>query len=58
MESDDILTDKVDVRRPELLIERIILRAVAESGDIVGECVEPNIDDVILVNGHGDAPLE
>ena len=40
---------------PELFHLRLVA-AVAAGGEIVDESVEPNVDGVLLVAGHGDAP--
>ena len=37
METDDILAYEVNIGRPEFFIKRIILRAVAEGGDVIGQ---------------------
>ncbi len=61
MEADDLLAYEVEVGGPvvlELLLLGWVVGAVAEGGHVVGEGVEPDVDDVLLVVGHGDAPLE
>ena len=61
METADFFADEVDVGRPEALKAGLILRlvgAVAEAGDVVGERIHPDVDDVLFVTGNGDAPGE
>src|SRR5204862_5134386 len=43
---------------PVLAIEAIILGAEAERGDVVGERVEPHVDDVAGMPGKRDAPAD
>src|SRR4029077_906278 len=61
------LADKMDVGGPELFILRLlcgVVAAVAYGGHVVGQGVEPNVDDVLLLGGagcwfgDGDAPVE
>ena len=60
VEAHDVLADDVDVRGPVSLIIRaaLALAVIAETGDIVGERVQPDIDDVFGVRLDGDAPAE
>ena len=58
VEAHDILRDHVGVGRPELVEVVVLVIEIAQRGDIVGERVDPDIDDMLLVEGHGDAPLE
>ena len=60
MEADDVLTDEVEIRRPELVEHRVAVsvRIIAETGDIVRERVEPYIYDVLRILDDRDAPLE
>ena len=61
VEAGDLLADEVQVGRPEFLEFGLvcgIIAAVAEGGDVVGQRVEPDVDDVLLVAGNGDAPGE
>lgn len=41
---------------PELFKLVILVVAVAERGDVVGQRVDPHVDDVAGVEGDGDAP--
>lgn len=56
VESHDFLADEMDIRRPVFLIETIILRAVAKRGDIVGERIHPDVDDMLRVECDRHAP--
>ena len=58
MEADDVLADKVQVGRPVFFIifAAVPVGIVAEAGDIVGQGVQPDIDDVLFVKRHGNPP--
>ena len=58
MEADDLLADHVHVRGPILAEELVVFRGIAQGGDVVGERVDPDIDDVLGIEGHLDAPIE
>jgi len=59
MESHNVLTDDMHVGRPVLVISlSLLVYIVAKSGDIVGKSVYPHVDNVLLVKGHGHAPLK
>ena len=58
VEARDVFADNVHVRWPEFLVETVVVRAPAEGGDIVGEGVEPDVDDVLFVDRHRNAPVE
>ena len=61
MEAGDVLADDVQLFgiAPEFVIKgRAAVGVVAEPRDIVGESVQPHIDDVAAVKIDGDAPLE
>ena len=57
MEAHDLLADEMDVGGPEF---REFLRVVEEARrrDIIRQRVEPDIDYMLFVAGHGDAPVE
>ena len=63
VESYDVLTDHVYVSGPEflellgLLLERLI-GIVADCGDVVYECIEPYVNDVLGVGGYLNTPGE
>ena len=58
VEAHDVLCDHVSVGRPVLVVVVVPVVEIAEGGDIVGERVDPDIDDVLVVKGYGNAPLE
>ena len=54
----DVLADDVQARGPELLeLLRVDVR-IAHAGQVVGECVDPDVHDVVGVSGNLDAPVE
>ena len=57
MEANDLLADEMHVRRPELLE---FLRVVEEARrrHVVRQRVKPDVDHVLLVVRHGNAPIE
>ena len=64
VETDDVLADEVQIGPavilPIFLIQFAVIAVGVESDarDIVDERVQPDIDDVLLVEIHGNAPLE
>ena len=56
VEAGNLLADQVQLRRPVLFKPRLILRAVAERGDVVRERVEPHVDHMRRVVRHRNAP--
>ena len=57
MEPDDFLADEMQVCRP-VFLEHLRIVKVADRREVVRERVEPDVDDVLRVDGHGDAPVE
>src|SRR5215831_10071832 len=58
METGDALSDDVLARgcfRPEARQKRLV-GSVAETGDVIAERVEPDVDRLIRIAGHGDTP--
>ena len=53
---EDVLADQVLDVGPELLVERAV--GVAESREVVDQRVEPDVGDVLVVEGQRDAPRE
>ena len=43
---------------PELGVLLVVLIGVVDGRDVVGERVEPDINHVLRVSRHGDAPAE
>ena len=62
VEAGDVLADDVQLLAalPVLLVQlaRIAVRVVPETGDIVGERVQPDVDDMAAVKVDGNAPCE
>ena len=62
VEAEDVLADQVDAasRRvlPELPVEPVVPGAEAERRDVVGERVEPDVDDLPGPPGKRDPPLD
>ena len=58
MEADNFLADQMDIRRPVLLEQRVIVRAVAQRGNVVAQRVNPDVHRVLLVERDRDAPLD
>src|SRR4051794_37162403 len=57
MEADDVLADDMHVGRPIAPV-LVALVGKADTGDVVGERVDPDIHHVLFVAGHLDAPVE
>ena len=58
VEAEDLLAHHVQVSRPELAVLVVLLVAVAQSGDIVAQSIDPDVHGVLGVERHGDAPLD
>jgi hypothetical protein len=58
VEAQDLLADHVQVSRPEFVVIVIGLVAVAQRGDIVAQCIDPDVHGVLGVEGDRDAPLD
>jgi hypothetical protein len=48
MEADDFFADEVEVGGPILLEVGFVVAAIAQGCDVVGEGVQPDVDDVFL----------
>ena len=57
MEAEDILSDEVDIGRPEFLIQ-LPIPVIADSRQIIIEGVEPDINGVIGIVRHLDGPFD
>ncbi len=57
VEPQNVLSDELDVGRPELLVAGHV-PVVADGRDVVVEGVEPDVDRMLGVARHGDAPLD
>ena len=58
MEANDFLADEMHVRRPVFVEERIVIRTIAQRGNVVGKRVQPDIDHVLRIKVHRNAPFE
>ena len=57
MEPDDFLAHQVHVRRPVFVIQFRFIR-IAQCGDIVGQRIQPYIDDMLLINWDRNPPVK
>ena len=58
MEADDILAYDMEVAGPVFLVELgRIFGVIAERGNIIGQRIEPYINDMLRVKGNGHAPF-
>ena len=57
MEAHDLLADEVDVGWP-ILLEFLRIVQEADRRQVIRQGVEPNVDDMIGCDRHGDAPVE
>ena len=57
VKTDDVLTNKVEAGGPELFPQPTTI-GVAQAGDVIGECIDPHIHDVVVMSGYFDAPVE
>src|SRR5580704_4286450 len=59
METNNFLADHVDVSRP-VLLERLlragVSRAISDRGEVISQSVEPDVNHMLRVVGHRDAP--
>ena len=58
METHDFLADNMHIRRPVFFVVRIVVAAIAKSGNIVGKCINPNIYNMLGVKVYGYAPFK
>ena len=60
METDDILTNQMQIRRPVLLeqIARFAITLVTDAGDVVGQSVQPYIGHMLRIKGYRNTPGE
>ena len=60
METDDVLTDQMQVCWPVFLehLAVVAVTVIAQSGDIVGQSVQPYIGDVLWIEGNRNTPAE
>ena len=59
MLADDVLADQVRCGPPVGVVLRVVAgRPEADGGQVVGQRVEPDVGDVLVVPGQRDATLE
>ena len=60
METDNILSDQVQVCRPVLIekLRAVAVRIVSDSGDVVGQRIQPYINDMFRIKVYRDSPLK
>ena len=58
METDDVLADKMQVCRPVFLeqIAALPVTFITDSGDVVGEGIQPYIGDMLRIEAYRDSP--
>ena len=55
METGDVFADDLEGGRPPVGNVGV---GVAEDGDVIDECIHPDVHSLAVVAGHGDAPCE
>ena len=60
METDDVFSDQMQVCRPQLveLLGAVSVTVITDSSDVVGQCIQPYIGNVLRVEGYRDSPGE
>ena len=58
VETNDFLTNHVDIGWPELLEKTVIITAVTEGRNIVGQGVDPDVNHVLRIVWYLDPPVE
>ena len=58
METDNVLTDQVEIPRPVFLklVCAVSVTVIADTGDIVGKSIQPYIGNVLWIKGYRDTP--
>src|SRR5690606_32360853 len=54
----DVLADHMEIRGPEPLEAVARLIRMADRGDVVGQCVQPDVHDVIWISRNRNSPPE
>ena len=57
METQDLLANEVNIRRPELL-EGMRINPIANGSEVVGESIDPDVDHLTRIERHRDPPGE
>ena len=58
VETDDLLPDQMHVRRPVFPIQPVVIRAVSQRRDVIAQRVNPDVDRMLGIKVHGNAPLD
>ena len=60
METDDILTDQVQISRPVLVeqLAAVAVTVITDTGDVVAQCVQPYIGYVLWIKGYRNTPCK
>ena len=60
METNDIFTDQVQVSRPVLIeqLSAVSFRIIADTGDVVGQRIQPYIYYMSVIKIYRNTPLE
>ena len=60
METDNVLADQMKVCRPVFLklFRLVSIAVITDSGDIVSQCIQPYIRNVLRIKFHRDPPCK
>ena len=60
MEPDDILTDQMKVSRPvfPVVLAMVTVYIISQTRDVIGQCIQPHINNMSVIEIHRDPPLE
>ena len=60
METDDILTDQMEICRPVLIekLAAIAICVITDTGDVVGQCIQPYIGNMLGIEINRNSPGE
>ena len=60
METDNILTNQMQVSRPVLFIlfSTVSVRIITDSGNIICQCIQPHINYMLIVKVYRNAPFK
>ena len=60
METDDILTDQMQICRPVFLelLAAVSVTVITDTGDVVGQCIQPYINDMFRIKIYRNAPFK
>ena len=60
METDNILTNQMKVCGPEFLIllRAVALTIIADTGNVVRQCIQPYINNMLVIKVYRNSPLK